>query len=155
MTGLADNHRNRELALIHVAKKQLGLDDGTYVAMLWTCGRVKSSKDLDYAGRQRVIEHLKSKGFKVDKTKAKAKHAGRPHNMDSAARGPQLSKIEALLADAGREWAYADGMAKRMFKVERVALCHEGQLQKLIAALTYDKQRRAKKAEADQEGTCN
>ena len=153
MNRMHQDTRNRELALIHIAKKQLGLDDGTYEAMLWTCGRVKSSKDLDYAGRQRVIEHLKNKGFKVDK--AKVKHAGRPHNMGSETRGPQLSKIEALLADAGREWAYADGMAKHMFKVDRVALCHEGQLQKLIAALTYDQKRRAKKTLANQEGTCN
>lgn len=142
MNQLAPNHRNSELAKIHIAKQQLGMDDEAYRAMLWACGRVRSSKDLDYAGRKRVLEHLEKCGFKS--SAKKATHPGRPHNMNSAARGPQLSKIEALLADAGREWAYADGMAKRMFKVERVALCHEGQLQKLIAALVFDQKRRAK-----------
>lgn len=150
MSNLVPNHRNRELAIIHIAKQQLNMDDESYRAMLWACGRVKSSKDLDYPGRVRVIDHLKKCGFQVDQTKGKAAHPGRPHNMNSEARGPQLSKVEALLTDAGREWAYADGMARRMFKVERVALCHEGQLQKIIAALTYDQKRRAKAAEAAQ-----
>lgn len=141
--SLPINHRNRELATIHLAKKQLNMSDEDYRAMLWARGRVRSAKDLDHAGRRTVIDHLVSCGFKV--TKAKSKRAGTPHNLNSENRGPQLKKIEALLTDAGREWAYVDGMAKRMFKVDRVALCHEGHLQKLIAALTYDQQRRAKK----------
>lgn len=143
---LPADHRNRELAMIHVAKKQLAMDDESYRAMLWACGRVRSSKDLDYGGRQRVIEHFKKCGFVA--VKSKTAHPGRPHNIDSASRGPQIQKVEALLADAGREWAYADGMVKRMFKVERVAMCHEGQLQKLIAALNYDKKRRATRQKA-------
>lgn len=145
---LPTDHRNRELAMIHVAKKQLAMDDESYRAMLWACGRVKSSKDLDYGGRQRVIEHLKKCGFTA--VKGKRVYPGRPHNISSESRGPQLKKVEALLADAGREWAYADGMVKRMFNIERVAMCHEGQLQKLIAALSYDQKRRALKQEKAQ-----
>ena len=143
MKTLPSNHRNSELAMIHIGKQQIGMDDETYRAMLWACGRVHSSKDLDYAGRQKVIDHLKKCGFVVVRPKAGNKHPGRPHNIDSEARGPQLRKIEALLADAGREWAYVDSMAKRMFQVERVSLCHEGQLQKGIAALSIDQKRRA------------
>lgn len=148
MTTLPIDHRKRELAMIHIAKLQLGMDDEAYRAMLYACGRVQSSKDLDYGGRQRVIEHLKKCGFVLKKTTRA--HPGQPHNLGSANRGPQLGKIEALLADAGREWAYVDGMAKRMFGIERVSLCHEGQLQKLIAALTYDQKRRALKQEKAQ-----
>jgi len=150
MTPLPIDHRKRELAMIHVAKKQLAMDDESYRAILYACGRVQSSKDLDYGGRQRVIEHLKKCGFVVAKPKARSNHPGRPHNINSANRGPQLGKIEALLTDASREWAYADGISKRMFGIERVSLCHEGQLQKLIAALTYDQKRRALKQEKAQ-----
>lgn len=138
MSKLARDHRNRELAQIHIAKQQLCMTDEDYRAMLWAKGRVRSSKDLDYAGRKAVIDHLVSLGFKITRK-------GRPHNIGSAARGPQLKKIEALLADAGRPWAYVSGMAKRMFQVDRVDLCHEGQLQALIAALTYDQQRQERK----------
>jgi phage gp16-like protein len=64
--------RNNELAQIHIAKSQLGIDDETYRAMLWTVCRVKSAADLDYAGRRRVLEHLKSRGWK-NKPARKAK----------------------------------------------------------------------------------
>ncbi|HEU4601550.1 MAG TPA: regulatory protein GemA [Steroidobacteraceae bacterium] len=129
--------RNSELAKIHIAKQQLGLDDETYRQMLWTIARVNSSKDLDYAGRRAVLEHLKARGFTGRK-----QFPGKPNNTSSH---PQLKKIEALLADAKRPWSYADGMARNMFKVERVAWCKPDQLQRIIAALTYDQQRRAKK----------
>lgn len=56
-------NRNNELAQIHIAKQQLGLDDETYRSMLFTVARVESSKDLDYAGRQAVIAHLKARGW--------------------------------------------------------------------------------------------
>lgn len=57
--------RKRELAQIHVAKSQLGMDDETYRDMLWTVARVRSAADLDWAGRKKVLDHLKAKGFKI------------------------------------------------------------------------------------------
>lgn len=65
--------RNAELAQIHLAKKQLGLDDDTYRAVLWTVGRVKSAKDLDWTGRKALLEHFRAKGWKpAPPRKAKA-----------------------------------------------------------------------------------
>ncbi|MHB1053506.1 MAG: phage protein GemA/Gp16 family protein [Thiobacillus sp.] len=55
--------RNAELAQIHIAKAQLGLDDDTYRAVLWAVGRVRSSKDLDWTGRKTLLEHFKAKGW--------------------------------------------------------------------------------------------
>lgn len=147
MNARPDNLRNRELAQIHIAKKQLGLDDDTYRDMLWTVGRVHSSGDLGFTGRKQVLEHMKARGFKTGKPTRDAKRVPgvRPANMDSPDRGPSLRKIEALLADAGRAWAYADGMAKKMFHVEKVSWCAVDQLHSLIAALMYDQKRRAAK----------
>lgn len=134
------DRRRRDMARIHIAKKQLGLDDGTYRDMLWSVARVRSSADLDYTGLQRVLAHLTACGFKS--TKGKRPHPGRPANIDSEDRGPLLRKIEAMLTDARREWAYAHGMAKRMFRVEHCQFCAPEQLRKLIAALSYDQARR-------------
>lgn len=134
------DRRRRDMAYIHLAKKQLGMDDGTYRDMLWAVARVRSAADLDFTGLQRVRAHLERCGFKP--APAKRPRPGRPSNIDSADRGPLLRKVEALLADAGREWAYADGIAKRMFHVERTQFCVPEQLRKLIAALTYDQTRR-------------
>lgn len=53
-----------------------------------------------------------------------------------------LSKIGALLAEAGRSWAYADGIAAHMFGVESVRFCDPEQLRKIVAALMYDQKRR-------------
>lgn len=65
--------RNAELAQIHVAKKQLGLDDETYRAVLWTVGRVRSAGDLDWTGRKTLLDHFKAKGWKpAPPKKAKA-----------------------------------------------------------------------------------
>lgn len=135
--------RGNGLAQIHIAKKQLGLDDDTYRAMLWGVARVRSAADLDHAGRAKVLAHLKACGFK---SKPPTKPTpGRPRNMDHPTRGPMLGKVEALLLDAGRSWAYAHGMAKQMFKVDALDFCHEGQLHALVAALEVDKRRRAMK----------
>ena len=139
--------RNNGLAQIHIAKAALGLDDDTYRAMLWAVARVRSAKDLDHAGRAKVLAHLKRSGWQP--SAPKKPHEGAPHNLNSSERGPQLKKIEALLADAGRAWAYVDGMAFRMFGAAKVALLNEAQLQKVIAALVYDQQRRNTKGTAN------
>lgn len=52
--------RARELAAIHVARRMLGLDEETYRLMLWTVARVHSAADLDHAGRQAVLDHLRA-----------------------------------------------------------------------------------------------
>lgn len=121
--------RNRELGRIHILKKDLGLDEDTYRVVLWTVARVESSKDLDSHGRRKVIEHLEAHA----KRKAQP-YRGRPHNADTSDRG-EMRKIEALLTDAGKPWAYAAAMAKRMFKKERLEFCGVGELAAIIAAL--------------------
>lgn len=133
--------RRNELAKIHVAKKALGLDDDTYRAMLWAVARVRSAKDLDAAGRAKVLDHLKARGFKP--APKRGSHPGRPHNINSADRGPLLRKIEALLADSGRPWAYANAIARKRFHVDRVEFCPADQLHKLVSMLMYDARRRA------------
>ena len=107
--------RNRELAQIHIAKAQLGLDDDTYRDMLWTIGRVRSAGDLDHAGRRRVLEHLTSRGWKNDKPKNEWAF------IDTAAQDkrPLLRKICAVCRDMKVGKAYAEGVAKRQHGIER------------------------------------
>lgn len=69
------NTRNAELAKIHIGAKNLGwkdeFGDDEYRRQLWTECRVKSAADLDYAGRQKFLQHMKACGFKPTKPKAK------------------------------------------------------------------------------------
>lgn len=134
----AGERRNRDLAAIHVAKKRLGLDDDAYRDMLFAIARVRSAKDLDHAGRAAVLEHLRRTGF----TRAAPRRYGRRPVVPSD-RAAQINKLEALLAAAGRPWAYLETMVPRICKVDRLEWCTSRHLQQLIAALVYDQRRRA------------
>jgi phage gp16-like protein len=116
------------LAKIHIARKQLGMDEDTYRAMLQSVGGVQSSKDLDDAGAVKVLAHLQRSGFKPVK---------RVGSVPRVAMSNQalMSKIEALLADGGKPWAYAHAMAKRMFGIEKLEWCNHDQLRRIVAAL--------------------
>ena len=133
--------RNSELAQIHIAKKDLGLEEDTYRAMLFTIARVRSSSELDHAGRAKVLDHLKKCGFKP---KFNAFKTGAP-KTSPASKTALISKIGALLTVLNKPWEYADGMAKKMFKVEKIIWLTPQQLHKLVAALEYAKAREAKK----------
>ncbi len=138
--------RRRWLAKIHVAKKRLGLDEDTYRAMLHEVAGVDSAAQLDNHGLIAVIEHLSTKGFEGKRGKP---HFGCPHNLKSAARGPMLRKIEALLAEKGKlegryiPWSYALGILEKQGGPEKLEWATPEQLRGVIAALhTHAKRKR-------------
>lgn len=125
----ARDARGRDLARIHVLKKDLGLDDDQYRTMLWVVGRVESAKDLDSHGRSQVIAHLQAHA-----KRPQAAYPNRPNNIDAKGRR-EMKAIEALLTDAGRPWAYAAAMAKRMFRKERLEFCSQDELAAILTGL--------------------
>lgn len=139
---------NATLAKIHIAKKELALDDDTYRAMLREHGGVSSARDLTPLAAAKVLQHLEKAGFKP-----KTNFGTRPR--PAPGRRALIGKIEAQLAEAKRPWAYAHAMAERMFKVEKVDWLREEQLSAIIAALAYDAKRRgaAKRCMEDTHGT--
>ncbi|MEM7399290.1 MAG: regulatory protein GemA [Pseudomonadota bacterium] len=122
------SRRNAELAKIHIAKKQLGLSDADYRALLMSIANVDSAADLDAAGRAHLLDHFQDLGFKPS-------FIGQPHNLHSGPNQRQLQKIGALLTEYTLPWSYANGIAKQMFHVERVAMCSSAQLGAVITAL--------------------
>jgi len=141
--------RRRDLAMIHIAKKELCLSEPTYRDLLWNVARVTSAADLSSRGRLDVIEHLKERGFQP---KSKSSQKWKPVHKSAKKSGmnipppedraPLLSKTEAILADLGLPWSYADGIAKRMFKVDLVRWCKPPELLKVTAALCYHQRRK-------------
>lgn len=125
------DRRNRELAQIHIAAQQLGLDRDTYETVLWTVARVRSAAELDAAGRARILEHFRALGWRPHKR-------GRPRPSED--RAPLIAKIDAMLGERPR--TYADGIAHRMFGIRRLEWCAPDQLRKIVAALAYDQRRR-------------
>lgn len=79
----SSQQRRIELAQIHMAAAELGMDtadqnpESAYRSMLWTCARVRSAADLDFAGRRKVIQHLKSRGWTPSRKK-KSKYRDDP-----------------------------------------------------------------------------
>ncbi len=68
----------KQIALLHVAARQLRLDDHTYRAVLKRYGGVSSSKDLDGAGFNQVMAYFTACGFRSNWTKRTFGHrAGR------------------------------------------------------------------------------
>lgn len=131
------NRRNLQLSKIHIAKKDLRMDDDTYRALLARVSGVRSAKDLNPRQIGTVLAEFERLGW----TSTTAKKAGRMAPSPALDREKLVGKIEAFLAEAKRPWEYADSMASRMFKVERVEWLDPEQLRKMVAALTYDARR--------------
>lgn len=130
-----------DLAKIHIAKKELAMDDDVYrMVLLRVTGKDSASK-LNPKQAADLLEEFKSLGWKPKRSNK----AGRAKPRPARWRRDMMDKVEALLADAGRPWKYADATAKRMFGIERVEWLDDVQLHKLIAALVYDAKRREKR----------
>ena len=89
---MTNPNRQRLIRLIHVAKRDLSMDDDTYRAILQRIGKKASSADLTIPELEKVLEHLKRSGFKV-RSKAKPAQAkpSRPLAQDG-----ESKKIRAL-----------------------------------------------------------
>ena len=121
------------LAKIHIAKKDLQLDDSTYRAAIdmISNGKTDSSAKLNRHERLELIKHFESLGWKAKPQKR------RPKNADQAgSRARHIKKIEALLTVGNKPWSYADAMAKRMYKVDSVSFLEDTKkLRGIITAL--------------------
>jgi hypothetical protein len=90
----------KQLAVIHVAKHRLGLDDDTYRAALRQHGAVDSAVDLDSGGFERLMAFFRRAGFRSDFDRKT--FGGQRAGMASLA---QLSFIGKLWA----EWSNGTG----------------------------------------------
>lgn len=148
--------RRQKLAAIHVCKQQLGMDDDVYRDLIARVSGqhgkpVRSAKDLTFRQAVMVLKELRDKGAVAKPVPTKrgstqpGQFPGRPTE------GPnELAKVEALLADMGLPWSYANGIVKRMYGIDRLEWLETGeQWRGLITALDKEAKRREKKARAD------
>ena len=140
--SLALSTRKTQLAKIHMAAKQKGLDEATYRALLVRITGKDSAAKMTAEERALVIAEFVRLGFKdVQRAGRKRQWPGQPKNLDEV---PMLRKVHALLADAKRPWAYAHNTAKQMYGIDRVEFLNQHQLHLLVAALQVDANRRHK-----------
>ncbi len=128
--------KKSDLAKIHIAKQQLGIDDDSYRMILQRIAGVSSAKDLTNIQVEKLLDEFKAKGWKPKKT---SKTKGKPHNFEKL--GEYIKKIEALLAEMKLSWTYADAICKQMFKIDKVAWLQKySQLEAILVALDNKKE---------------
>jgi phage gp16-like protein len=126
----------KQIALIHIAKSQLGMSDDIYRSFLFGFG-VESSKNIPAKKFDAVVKELERLGF-VSTVKKRPKPVRKSKDL-------LLAKIDAMIKDMDLPSNYVDGMAKKMFNIDSVRFCHAKQLHKITAALTYHQKRQGKK----------
>lgn len=133
--------KRKMMAKIHIAKKDLVLDDETYRDVLFYTTGERSCSDMNLDQLSRVLAEFRRKGWKPQ-----SKQGAKPRV--SGSKQTTIDKIEAILADMQLPWSYATGMAKNMFEKEAVEFLDAVQLQKLMQALIVYQRRQTEKTDA-------
>lgn len=130
--------QRKEIALIHIAKSQLGLTEDEYRGILSSVG-ASSSKELDYQRFDELMNQFRARGFKPlsGSKRAAGKHSDLPKEKQ-----PMLSKIGAILAELEMPWKYADRVARKMFGVDSLRWCTTDQTWKVLQALIIFQKRK-------------
>lgn len=139
MTSRRTPTAKKLIGAVKAGQTFLQWDDATYRQTLERLTGKNSASRCSLQELETVKEYMHAAGF----PRQSRKHGRRPSVPKT--REGLLSKVEALLADAGRPWSYAESMAKRMFSRERVDWLTTEELTKLLQALAVDAKRRAKR----------
>lgn len=130
--------RKNLIARIHIGKSQLGLDDETYRQLLVSTTGKTSCTEMTESELQQVLNVMVQKGFKS------GSHFWGNRAAPREDKKIYLAKITALLAKHSLPKEYADGIAKRSFKVDFVHWLQPWQLKKVVQMLAvYDRNKKA------------
>lgn len=123
---------NATLAAIHVAKKQLNLEDDDYRAMLRAEAGVASAQDLDDAGARRVMLWFDNHGFKRTGTSKGTAADRRPIVKKARALWISLHQLDEV---TNRSDKALDAFAKNTTGKETLHFCTNGEAGKVVEAL--------------------
>lgn len=126
-----------------VMKIQPGYSDDNYRDLVLDVSkrRTDSSKGLNERERYELIQRLQELTGE-SAPPGKKSFPGKPKNMTVPERQDLLEKIEACLASRKLPWAYAEGMANKICKKDKIEFCGPGDLRKIVAAFGYDAKRK-------------
>ena len=138
------DQRNRLLKLIHIAKKQLGLDDDTYRDFLEGITGKRSAADCTMSQLNLVLRRMEAAGFKRGGKKYSPRTRHKPLKTP-------IDKIRALWIDCAKQGKVADRtevglrkFIKRQTGVDKIDWLLPEQAQKVIEALKIIQEREAK-----------
>ncbi|GAB4366882.1 MAG: hypothetical protein Kow00114_25140 [Kiloniellaceae bacterium] len=136
----------KKLAVVHLAKARLGLDEDSYRDLLRQAAGVGSSKQLDDAGFAAVMDRFKQLGFVS--TAAKANLAGRHWSMASDGQVAKLRKLWETYTDGKGDDASLGKWLDRQGWASALRFLGAPDAQKAIGALSRMVQRKASRQEA-------
>lgn len=90
--AITDTTRNRELAAIHTAKRNLQIEDSDYRDFLEAWTGKRSAARLNQTERQHVISQFRKLGFERQEERRRVQ-------ITDSERGTQVAKIKALWLD--------------------------------------------------------
>jgi hemerythrin len=135
--------RQAELAKIHLAKKQLCLDDEAYRAMIEriTKGRTDSSGEMTEAERRALLDEFARKGFQSTPPRAREddwitidpNHPGAQHLKKLLACAYELERVGAVSANSTGRWLQK--FVRKITGVERLQWLDAHDSNKVIEAL--------------------
>jgi len=104
---------DKQIKLIHIALKQLGIGEPEYRAILGREYDANSSKDLSYEQASALIDSLKERGFRIKPRRRLPRPKG--NNIINMVSRQELAKLEHLRADV--RWRHHNGYFRLMKKV--------------------------------------
>lgn len=129
--------RKSLIAKIHIGKNQLGLDDETYRSLLANATGKTSCTEMSDGELHQVLNVMVQKGFKS----SSSFWGNRPSPSED--KKIYLAKITVLLIKHNLPKEYADGIAKRSFKVDFIHWLRPWQLKKVVQMLSvYDRNKK-------------
>ena len=120
------------LAVIHVAKKQLDMNDDDYRSMLRAEGGVASARDLDDAGVRRVMRWFDNHGFQRDGSAKGTAGDRRPIVKKARALWISLYQLDEV---SNRSDKALDAFAKNTTGKDTLHFCSNGEAAKVVEAL--------------------
>ncbi|MCO5065672.1 MAG: regulatory protein GemA [Rhizobiaceae bacterium] len=140
MLGL-DMHRPRKsssipakkIALLHVAKRQLGLDEDTYRDILRRFGGVESSADLDPVEFEAVMIRMAGLGFRS--TWTKRTFGDRHSSMASAAQVELMRSLWEKYDPADEDEKHLNAWLRRFHGVSAMRFVSAKKAKSVITAL--------------------
>lgn len=125
-----DPHRRGLIAKIHIAKKDLALDEDTYRGILVQVTGLDSAAGMNSQQLSAVLTHMAQHGFK-----ARSRRAGfADHPMAKKARALWISLYQLGVVHNASEHAL-EAFAKKQLGCEKLQWAPQGQGAKLIEAL--------------------
>jgi phage gp16-like protein len=131
----------KKLAVIHIAKAQVGMTDAEYRDLLASFG-VASSKELKAGDFDKVMATFEALGFRTTSTRR------RKVSKTRMGRAAMMSKIEAILLDMGYDWKYVDAIARKRFGMDAVQWLDDEGVRKIMQMMIYHQKRRKTKEAA-------